>query len=152
SARAGATKEGLDREIKDKHGREAAVAHRYNQIKDANKRRDQLKEAYHQSRARYTSLQEIDAGATDVAGDVKKLRSGDPDAGQALRGLLADFIAFNAAAAELPPRAAAAFERWSERVLVDGLDAFNILVRASHKLGLGTMPAAILSQFEAVNP
>ncbi len=152
SERAGAEKEGLDREIKEKHSREGAVAQRYNQIKDANKRRDLLKESYHQSRGRYTSLQELDAGATDVAGDVKKLGTEDPDAGRKVRGLLTDFIAFNATAAELPPRAAAAFERWSERAVVDGLDSFNTLVRASHKLGLGTIPVAILSQFEAVNP
>lgn len=152
SERAGATKEGLDREIKEKHDREAAVAQRYHQIKDANKRRDQLKESYHQSKARYTSLQELDAGATDVTGDLNKLRQQDPDAGRAVRGLIADYIAFNATAGELPPRAASAFERWSERAVVEGLDSFNTLVRASHKLGLGTIPVAILSQFEAVNP
>ncbi len=148
---AGNTKAGLDKEIREKHDREGAVAQRYSRIKTANQLRDTLKERYHTARARYTSLQELDAGATDIAGDLAKLREGDPHAASAVKGLIADFVAFTAAAGELPPKAAAAFERWAERAVVDSLDGFNDLVRAAGKLGLGSIPVCLLSRCEEVD-
>jgi chromosome segregation protein len=149
--RAGATKAGLDQEIRDKHAREAAVAQAYQQMKDANARRDKQREKYHEVRGRFTSLQEIDAGATDVAGAVNKLKTEDPDAAALVKGLLADWIAFGEAAAELPKMAAGAFERWAERVVVEDLAAFNDLVRAAHRHGVGTLPVAVLSRVEKVD-
>lgn len=150
--RAGGAKTGLDKEIREKHDRETAVAQRYLQMKDANLRRDGLREKYHEQKARFTSLSELEAGSTDVVGDLARLRQEAPDASQAVLGLLTDFIAFTTDAAELPPKAKAAFERWSERLVVPGMGAFNELVRAATRLGLGSLPVCVLSQCEAVDP
>lgn len=149
--RAGATKAGLDQEIREKHEREASVAQAYQQMKDANQRRDKQRERYHEVRGRFTSLQELDAGATDVAGAINKLKTEDADAANLVRGLLADWISFSPAAAELPKMASAAFERWAERVVVENLTSFNELVRVAHRLGVGTLPVALLSRMESVD-
>jgi chromosome segregation protein len=148
--RAGGAKTGLDKEIREKHDREAAVAQRYGQMKDANQRRDALREKYHEQKARFTSLSELEAGATDVAGDLTRLRNEAPDAARAVLGLLTDFIAFADNAAELPPKAKAAFERWAERLVVQGMGPFNELVRGAARLGLGSLPVCVLSQCEAI--
>lgn len=149
--RAGATKAGLDQEIREKHAREAAVAQAYQQMKEANQRRDKQREKYHEVRARFTSLQELDAGATDVLGAVNKLKTEDPDAGALVKGLLADWIAFGETAAELPKMAAATFERWAERIVVESLDDFNELVRAAHRHSVGTLPVTVLSRLESID-
>ncbi len=149
--RAGATQAGLDQEIREKHDREAAVAQRYHQIKDANVRRDGLREKYHEIKARYTSLSELDQGATDVAGSLAKLKSDAPGIDDVVSGLLTDFIAFGPKAVELPQKAALAFERWAERLVIRDLNNFNDLVRTAHKHGLGTLPVTVLSQCEKVD-
>jgi chromosome segregation protein len=150
-AKAGQTQAGLDQEIREKHDREAAVANSYARIKQANVRRDELKEKYHQNKARYTSLQEIEAGATDVAGALAKLKEAAPQTEGLVKGLVADFISFNDKAKELPQKAKAAFERWSERVIVDSLGSFNDLVRTAHQHETGAMPVLVLSQCEAID-
>lgn len=149
--RAGATKAGLDHEIREKHEREAAVAQRYRDIKTANVDRDRIRERYHEARARFTSLQELEAGTTDVAGALTKLKTEAPDVASRLGGLLTDHLTFSSAAAELPRPAAAAFERWAERIVALNLDAFNDLVRTAHRLSLGTLPVCLLSQAEAID-
>lgn len=149
--RAGGAKTGLDQEIREKHDREAAVAQRYVQIKESNQRRDALREKYHELKARFTSLSELEAGATDVAGDLNRMRQEAPEAAGAVLGLLTDFIAFSDNAGELPPKAKAAFERWAERVVVPGMGPFNELVRAATRLGLGSLPVCVLSQCEAID-
>src|SRR5207244_4519315 len=58
---AGKTKSGLDKELTEKHERDAAIARRLTQSKAANQVRDGLKERYHAARGRFTSLQELDA-------------------------------------------------------------------------------------------
>ena len=52
---------------------------------------------------------------------------------------------------ELPQKAALAFERWSERLVIQDLGHFNDLVRSAHKHGLGALPVTVLSQCEAVD-
>src|SRR5690606_37546356 len=107
------TKAGLDKEIREKHERETMVATRYAQIREANLRRDGLKEKYHESKARYTSLQEITEGATDAAGAIAKMKAEEPSSSQYFKGMLTDYISYTTDSGELPPKAAAAFERWS---------------------------------------
>lgn len=149
--RAGATKAGLDKEIREKHEREAMVATRYSQIREANLRRDGLKEKYHECKARYTSLQEITEGATDAAGAIAKMKAEEPSSSQYFKGMLTDYISYTTDSGELPPKATAAFERWSERVVVSTLDHFNELVRIANRLGTGTLPVCILSQCEKID-
>ena len=150
-SKAGETKAGLDQEIREKHDREAAVAQRYRDIKAANLERDKLRERYHEARARYTSLSELQAGATDVAGALATLKSDAPDVASALAGLLTDHLTFSADAAELPRPATAAFERWAERIVVENLSGFHDLVRAAHRLSLGSLPVCLLSHAEAID-
>lgn len=149
--KAGSTKEGLDKEIREKHEREAMVATRYSQIREANLRRDGLKEKYHECKARYTSLQEITEGATDAAGVLAMIKEEEPSSSQYHKGMLTDYISYTKDSGELPPKAAAAFERWSERVVVNSLDHFNEMVRIANRLGSGTMPVCILSQCEQID-
>src|SRR5690606_10017484 len=52
---------------------------------------------------------------------------------------------------ELPPKAAGAFERWAERLVIQDLGKFNDLVRVAHKHGLGSMPVTVLSQAEKID-
>ena len=151
--RAASTKRaGLDQEIKDKHDKEAAVAKHYEQIKDFNGQRDKLREDYLAAKARYTSLQEIEAGATDVAGSVGTLKRESGEGGTVVRGLLTDYIGFGSSASELPRRALAALETWSERVVVDGMEQFNRLVRLAHQHELGSLPVWVLSEAEVIDP
>ncbi|MBM4250391.1 MAG: chromosome segregation protein SMC [Deltaproteobacteria bacterium] len=150
--RAGATQAGLDLEIREKHDREGQVALRYQQIKEANVQRDQLKEKYHTARARYNSLAEIEAGATDVSGTLATLRENESSLNRLTPGLLTDFIRFEANAKELPPKAIAALERWTERLLVSDLSNFNELVRIANKHNVSTLPVCVLSHAEVVDP
>jgi chromosome segregation protein len=149
--KASGKKQGLDKEIREKHDRENAVAARYVQIKNSNLLRDGLKEKYHEARARYTSLQELEAGATDVASSFTKLKTEEPASANLVAGLLTDFISFSEGATELPKKAAAAFERWAERLVIEDMNKFNDLVRLSHQHGLGTLPVSILSLTEAID-
>ena len=141
----GAQQAGLDIEIRDKHSREAAVAQRYGQMKDANNRRDLCREKYHETRARLTSLEELVAGATDVSATLQDLRTKAPQTNDVVKGLLADFLAFNDRATELPKTLSGAFERWTERVVVESVDALNELVRTAQKHSATAMPVTVLS-------
>ena len=149
--RAGSTRAGLDLEIREKHDREAQVAQRYLQTKEANQLRDQLKEKYHTAKARYTSLAELEAGTTDVTGTLATLRANEPTLARLTPGLLTDFIRFNSGAQELPPKAASALERWAERLVVPDLGKFNDLVRIANKHSISTLPVCVLSHAEEVD-
>jgi chromosome segregation protein len=149
--RAGSSKAGLDQDIKTKHDAEAAVAQHYRDAKAANVRRDALREKYHGVRARYESLAELEAGATDVAGAMAKLKEEVPDVAAQISGLLTDFLSFNDAAKELSPTAKGAFERWAERIVIPDLEQLNQLVRAAQRVGTGAMPVVILSQSDRVD-
>ncbi len=146
------TKQGLDIEIKTKHEREASVAVLYRQNKEALERRDKLKEKYHEVRAKLKSLQEIEKGATDVGATVKQL-SETADGQRILEnlgGLLADQISFNSDAVELPRHLCAAFEQWTERLVVNDLKTLGDLVRISHKQTLGAMPICLVHGTENI--
>jgi chromosome segregation protein len=149
--RAGSTQAGLDLEIREKHDREAQVAQRYLQTKEANQQRDQLKEKYHAAKARYTSLAELEAGTTDVTGTLATLRQNEPTLDRLTPGLLTDFIRFDTGAQELPPKAASALERWAERLVVPDLGKFNDLVRIANKHSISTLPVCVLSHAEEVD-
>jgi len=140
-----AQQSGLDVEIREKHSREAAVAQRYGQMKDANTRRDTCRERYHEAKARLTSLEELVAGATDVASALSELRQKAPQTNDIVKGLLADFLAFNERAAELPKTLSGAFERWTERVVVEDVSQLNELVRLAQKHGGTAMPVSVMA-------
>jgi chromosome segregation protein len=141
-------KDGLDKDIREKHDREISVAAAYDKMKVANSHRDQLRERYHEVKGRVTSLAEITAGATDVATVLSSIREAGEDIDSLMIGLFTDFISFKESADEMPPRARAAFERWSERVLVDNLDQFNQFVRLANQHAKGTVPLSILELLE----
>jgi len=145
-------KEGLDVEIREKHTREGAVAQRYASIKEANTRRDAHRERYHESKARIVSLNEATTGATDVASAIADLREKLPAAGPCIKGLLTDFIALDDRASELPKSLLQAFERWSERVVVNDLNDLNTLIQLTQKSGTAyALPVAVLSLSEPIN-
>ena len=148
TAKAGAVRAGLDDELRQKHALDADIEAKRQLSKIAHTRRDQLREAYHASKARFDSLSELEAGATDVAETVATLRAAlsPDDQSRLVRGLLADYIGFAPNAKELPARATQAFERWAERLVVRDLTAFNDLVRAATRTGIGTLPVLVLSQ------
>ncbi len=145
--KAAGQQDGLDVEIREKHSREAAVAARYGQIKDANTTRDSLREKYHESRARLASLQELDEqGATDAASSLQKLyETGSVDRSH-VPGLFAEQIAWTANAQELPKPATQAFERWSERVVITGVEGLNQVVRAASKAEVTPLPVTLLGR------
>ena len=149
--RAGSTQAGLDLEIREKHDREAQVAQRYLETKEANQQRDQLKEKYHAAKARYTSLAELEAGTTDVTGTLATLRQNEPTLTRLTPGLLTDFIRFDSGAQRLPPKAASALERWAERLVVPDLVKFNDLVGIANKHSISTLPVCVLSHAEVVD-
>jgi chromosome segregation protein len=150
--KAAGRKEGLDVEIREKHSREATVAQRYAQIKDANVRRDAHRERYHEAKARITSLTEATTGATDVASAVVELKEKIPATAECIRGLLTDYIALNERASELPKSLLQAFERWSERLVLDDLNALNNLIQLTQKTGTSyALPIAVLSLSEPVD-
>ena len=149
--KAGGQQEGLDVEIREKHAREAAVAAQYAQMKAANTTRDTLREKYHESRARLTSLQELDEqGATDAASSLQKLfDAGSIDRDQ-VPGLFAQLIAWTANAQELPKPAAQGFERWSERLVITSIDGLNQVVRAAAKAEVTPLPVTLLGRSVAL--
>lgn len=145
--KASGQQEGLDVEIREKHAREAAVAARYAQMKEANTTRDTLREKYHESRARLASLQELDEqGATDAASSLQKLyETGTLDRTH-VPGLFAEQIAWTASSQELPKPAMQAFERWSERIVITGVDGLNQVVRAASKAEVTPLPVTLLGR------
>ncbi len=149
--KAGLTRSGLDKEIKEKHDRETAVQTRYTQIREANQKRDNLRETYHSTKARFTTLSEVASGATDVMGSLAELKEKEGDLQHLTYGLLTDFISFSETAKELPAKARVALERWSERLLVRDLNRFNDLVRLAHRHEVSTLPVCVLSQAEALD-
>ena len=148
---AGFKQSGLDKELAEKHEREANLAAAYIANKNTNTKRDQVRERYHEVRARYTSLKELAEGATDVAGSFAKIKEEDPASADCAMGLLTDFISFGEDADELPPKAKASLERWSERLIIEDFGNFNTLVRAANKLELGTLPVSVLSLAESID-
>ncbi len=149
--KAAGQQDGLDVEIREKHSREAAVAARYGQIKEANTTRDTLREKYHESRARLASLQELDEhGATDAASSLQKIyETGSVDRSH-VPGLFAEQIAWTANAQELPKPAAQAFERWSERIVITNIDGLNQVVRAASKAEVTPLPVTLLARSVAL--
>ena len=150
--RAGKEQAGLDKEIREKHEKEAAISDGYARLKELNASRDDIKEEYHTVRARFTSLQELESGATDVAGNFAKLKENYSDMGEICHGLLADYIKYKDAAQELPEKARSAIERWAERLIIRDLGSFNQLVRYAHDMEVGgTLPVSITSLGEGIN-
>lgn len=139
---------GLDKEIREKHERELALASAYKQIKDINDKREICREKYHETKARITSLEEMVGGATDAARSLKELSEKEQSLTQHVRGLLTDFVTFGSRVEELPKRAVSAFEAWAERAVLDSVDDFNQLIRAMQKHQSGTVPVTILSLLE----
>ena len=141
--KASGQQEGLDREIREKHEREAMLAQSYNAMKDAQVARDHSKEKYHETRARLTSLEELVAGATDVAASWNTLSEKESSVKEITLGLLAHHVSFSEQSSELPKKVMAAFENWSERLVMTDANNVSDLVRMSQRHNVGGIPVTI---------
>jgi chromosome segregation protein len=144
--KASGQQEGLDKEIREKHEREGILAQSYNNMKEAQNTRDQMKEKYHETKARLTSLEELVAGATDVASSWTTLNEKEGDLTDVSLGLIAHHLSFNDQARELPAKVLTAFENWSERLVVTNPDRVSDLVRMCQRHNVGGMPVYLLSE------
>src|SRR5690606_1357211 len=111
-----------------------------------NIRRDQLKERYFDTRARFTSLQEMVANGSDVASTYELLKQEDSDQPCLRLGLLTDYIGFSEEIDEISKHARISFEKWSERLLVENLCDLNDLVKLAHHHEVGGMPVTVISE------
>lgn len=139
---------GLDVDLTRKSELETNVHSRSERIEALEIERDEAKDKYVSSRARLTSLQELEAESSDVAGDLGKIKEGNPEAGSVAYGLLTDFIKFTDASEELSSKARSAFEKWAERIIVQDLDDLNTVVRASREMDCGALPTTVLSELQ----
>ncbi len=142
--KASGQQEGLDKEIREKHEREGILAQSYTKMKDAQSVRDQGKEKYHETKARLSSLEELVAGATDVAASWATLTEKEGDLSEVSLGLIAHHVAFSDSAQELPKKVLTAFEGWSERLVVTNADRVSDLVRMCQRHNVGGMPVLLL--------
>jgi chromosome segregation protein len=144
--KASGQQEGLDKEIRDKHDREGILAQSYAQMKDAQVVRDQGKEQYHATKARLSSLEELVAGATDVAASWSTLIEKEGDLTEISLGLIAHHLSFRESAQGLPKKVLTAFENWSERLVMTNPDRVSDLVRVCQRHNVGGMPVLLLSK------
>lgn len=149
--RASKIKEGLDEELNLKSDLEIAIEERNQKLSNSNKHRDELKERYFDTRARFTSLQDMVANASDVASSFRLLKEEDFDQPCLRLGLLTDHIGFAEGIDEVSKHARMAFEKWSERVLVENLGDLNDLVKLAHHHEVGGMPVTVVSELEPLN-
>ncbi len=143
---------GLDIELNTRNELLSAIKERKNNIAEFSTQKDQLKESYFDTRARYTSAQEVLSSASDVSAALHTLKEEEPEANCLKNGLLTDYISFSEEANELPAHARSAIESWAERLLADNLDDLNGLIRLSHKFDLGGFPVSVLSNWENPDP
>lgn len=144
--KASGQQEGLDKEIREKHEREGILAQSYSRVKDAQAVRDQGKEKYHETKARLSSLDELVAGATDVAASWATLTEKEGDLSDVSLGLIAHHISFNDSAQELPKKVLTAFENWSERLVITNPNRVSDLVRMCQRHNVGGMPVLLLNE------
>jgi chromosome segregation protein len=149
--KAAGQQDGLDKEIREKHERERILAQSYNLVKEAQTVRDQGKEKYHETKARLASLEELVAGATDVAASWATLTEKEGDLSDISLGLIAHHVSFNDSAQELPKKVLTAFEGWSERLVVTNADRVSDLVRMCQRHNVGGMPVLLLKESESVD-
>jgi chromosome segregation protein len=150
--RASGQQEGLDKEIREKHECERILAQSYSRIKEAQVVRDQGKEKYHETKARLTSLEELVAGATDVAASWATLTEKEGDLSDISLGLIAHHVSFNDSAQELPKKVLTAFEGWSERIVITNADKVSDLVRMCQRHNVGGMPVLLLKDSTRPDP
>ncbi len=136
---------GLGDDIAQKAALESENQQRAQQIQELTTRRDDLKEKYFGHKARITSLEELEASASDVAGALCKMREQDTQTDDVVLGLFADFVSIKKDIEELSPKAVAAFERWSERLLVNDLTALNETTKIAQRSAVGAVPVSILA-------
>ena len=144
--RASGQQEGLDKEIREKHDREGVLAQSYAKMKEAQITRDHCKEKYHEAKARLTSIEELVAGATDVAASWTTLNEKEGDLTEVSIGLIAHHLSFNDQAQELPKKVLTAFENWSERLVITDPDRVSDLVRMCQRHNVGGMPVLLLKR------
>lgn len=147
--KASGQQEGLDKEIREKHERERMLAQSYQLVKEAQIVRDQGKEKYHETKARLSSLEELVAGATDVAASWATLTEKEGDLSEISLGLIAHHVSFNDSAQELPKKVLTAFEGWSERLVVTNADRVSDLVRMCQRHNVGGMPVLLMKESSA---
>ena len=92
-------------------------------------------------------MQELDEqGATDAASSLQKLYETGTVERTQVPGLFAEQIAWNSNSQELPKPATQAFERWSERIVITGIDGLNQVVRAASKAEVTPLPVTLLGR------
>lgn len=144
--KASGQQEGLDKEIREKHEREQLLATSYREVKEFSDRREGIREKYHETKARLTSLEELVAGATDAAGSWKTLCQKEKSALDLDVFLLAEKISFKDSSSELPKKLTQSFERWAERLVAKSLEPVSELARLCAKNSVGGFPISVLQQ------
>lgn len=141
---------GLDAKIIEKQNREQAVSERYERIKVLGSHRDKIKEEYLNAKARCQSFEELEASASDARSVLVKLQQED-ETRSFVKGLLADSLSLRPEINELPKNTVAAFERWSERLVVPDLQALNAVVRVTQRHELGALHVVVLNQAQGID-
>jgi chromosome segregation protein len=149
--KASGQQEGLDKEIREKHDREANLAKSYHDMKEAQVMRDQGREKYHEIKARLMSLEELVSGATDVAASWATLCDQEGDLSSISLGLIAHHVSFNDHIEELPKKVVMAFENWSERLVVTDADKMSDLIRLCQRHNVGGMPVMLLTNDQPID-
>lgn len=149
--KASGQQEGLDKEIREKHDRETILAQSYAAMKDAQTSRDTNREKYHETKARLTSLEELVAGATDVAASWDTLTNTEPSVKEFTLGLIAHHVSFSNEASELPKKVLSAFENWAERLVMTDAGRVSDLVRMCQKHNVGGIPVTIWTEGSAAS-
>jgi chromosome segregation protein len=144
--KASGQQEGLDKEIREKHEREQLLATSYREVKEFSDRREGIREKYHETKARLTSLEELVAGATDAAGSWKTLCQKEKSALDLDVFLLAEKISFKDSSSELPKKLTQSFERWAERLVAKSLEPVSELARLCAKNSIGGFPISVIQQ------
>jgi len=139
---------GLDGDVRRRDELQSLTMQRHDYISQTSRKRDEAKEKYFECKAKVHSLRELIANASSVQSSLAKLIELKPEAEEIQAGLLASYIKFSSEAGSLPKAAKLCFERWSERLLVQDMNAFNRLARMVNGTEISNLPVTILSQSE----
>jgi chromosome segregation protein len=139
---------GLDQELQLKQNLELDIQRRDEVLKDKYRQRDTHKDAYLQARARLSSLEEMEVAHNDLRSSLKALTDKHPEAKRLMKGTLTDFIGFQDSIQEWSPRAIHAFEKWSERLIVEDTRQLNDLIRLINQDQLASLAISVASLWD----
>ena len=142
SIKRGHHRKGLEKEADEKNKLELSIKQRNEKIKFEKEKHEKLKSRYLETKARLTSLKEIDKNSEDVLGTIKKIRSENNL--QELFVLLTDYIGFSPTFANLPRLVKSSFERWAEKLLVQNEEKLSEITKILTEKKVGGIAAYIL--------